>query len=186
MRDLWAHATPSTCLGGAPCYAPSPEWELLYLCAHAASHRWQGRKWLADIHEVCATRTLDWSRVEATARRLRWEELVGISLALCVSLFGSPAPPSLAFRELPAWLGRFPSTDANPARHAWRALLPGRVARLCHLAAVALVPTAGEVWALRLPRPLSVLYYPLRPLRQAWRWGAWAAKQVAARISDRA
>jgi hypothetical protein len=185
MRDLWAHSAPSTCVGGVPCQALSPEWELLYLCAHAASHRWQGLKWLADIHEVCVRRPLDWSRLEATARRLGWQDLVGISLSLCASLFGTPVPRGLVSRAIPGWLVPFPAADPNPGRDVRGPLLPGAMARACHLAASVFVPTAGEAWALPLPGPLAALYYPLRPLRLAWRWGTWVTRRAAARVSGR-
>ena len=54
VGDLWAEARPQTCFG-APAFSLSPEWEVLYLCLHAADHDWQMLKWLVDIHETVSS-----------------------------------------------------------------------------------------------------------------------------------
>ena len=57
-EDLWAEAQPKPVFG-VPAYRLSPEWEFLYLAAHAARHRWQTLKWLVDVHELCSHDEID-------------------------------------------------------------------------------------------------------------------------------
>jgi hypothetical protein len=61
--DLWANADPTTVFG-APAYALSPEWQILFLAAHAARHQWQGLKWLVDLHELYSASIVDWEKLD--------------------------------------------------------------------------------------------------------------------------
>ena len=171
-EDLWAQARPHVCFG-VPAYTVSPEWEFLFLAAHAARHHWQGLKWLLDIHEVCCQRQIDWEQVRHKAERLGWEEIVRLTLSVCHALFETPLPAQFALRKLPPWLHLFPDAPSL----SWRnALFPLRLLkrpsyRMRSVLGVLLVPTLAERQLLRLPFPLLPLYYPLRPLRLGCKWG---------------
>ena len=149
---------------------------LLFLCAHAAKHAFERLGWIADIAACLRSPDLNWTSIlsatrgTATTRQL----LVGIHLA--ATLFGSTIPtelPSDAKTELLVSLAaqRLLSAQTPPTREAelipfcLRLLETGRH-RLRYLAGH-LSPSAAEYELVRLPPPLYILYYPLRPLRLA-------------------
>jgi hypothetical protein len=173
--QLWADAY-STTVFGAPAYALSPEWQILFLAAHAARHQWQGLKWLVDLHELFSSTEIDWDKLNKKAKQLGWEEVLRISLHVCHALFDTPVPANLSLGDLPTWVKLFPAaasasrTDAFfPAR-----LLRRPAEKLRFFLRVLLVPTLAERRFLRLPSFLGLLYYPLRPLRLACKW-SWIA-----------
>lgn len=181
VDDLWAEARPQVFWGVEAC-ALSPEWELLYLAVHAARHRWQGLKWLVDIHEVCTRAKFDWETVTDKAIRFELERVLGISLSACQALFGTPLPTTYSGDPVPAWLGLFPAFPSMMGD--WReALFVRRLFRrpkdqLRYLARLALRPTLGELALVRLPPGLRILYYPLRPVRLGIASGCGIARAV--------
>jgi Uncharacterised nucleotidyltransferase len=171
-EDLWGEASPQVFLG-VPAYALSPEWNLLFLAAHAAHHQWQWLKWLVDIHEVCIQRSIDWEKLGAKAQRLGWFDVLGISLNVCHALFSTPVPEEFSFRGLPSRLVLFP---ADPSIQRWESafsplrLLQRPSDKVRYGIRLLLLPTLAEHRLLRLPSALSFLYYPLRILRLGCRW----------------
>ena len=185
IADLWADARPRP-FRGAPAHALSHEWELLYLAAHAARHRWDALKWLVDIHQVCRHGGLDWEKVRAKADRFGLGDVLEISLQASAALFDTPLPSSPAARALPGWLELFPATP-DPLDIWQGALYPARLfarpaEKVGYLARVLLVPTLAERRLIRLPRRLRALYYPLRPLRLGGRWGLDVARGIGRRF----
>jgi len=166
--DLWGAARRRQ-FWGIEAWTLSPEWELLYLAVHAARHRWQGLKWLVDIHEVCTRAKFDWDTVTDKARRFGLDRALAISLSACQALLGTPLPPTYSERPVPSWLPLFPASA--PQMGEWREallvrrLFRRRLDRLRYLARIALRPTLGELEFLRLPAGLGALYYPLRLVR---------------------
>jgi hypothetical protein len=176
VEDIWADARPHT-IGGLQVLALSAEWEVLYLAVHAARHRWQGLKWLVDIHEVCTRGKFDWDTVTDKAHRFGLDRALTLSLSACRALFGTSLPPTYSGQAVPAWLPLFPASA--PRAGEWRrAILVRRLFqrpqdRLRYLARIALHPTLGDLQFVRLPAGLRVLYYPLRLIRLAIA-SAWA------------
>ena len=115
-EDLWAEARPKVFFG-ASAYTLSPEWELLFLAAHAARHEWQGLKWLVDIHEVCFRKEMDWEKVREKAKRLGWEEVLHLTLSTCQALFNTSVAPDFSCKELPSWFKLFPN---DSSRQSWQ------------------------------------------------------------------
>lgn len=179
--DLWANARPKA-FWGVEAYALSPEWELLYLAVHAAHHRWQALKWLVDIHEVCESGQVDWAKVSNAATGLGWEKVLQLTLAACHMLLDTPVPAEIARIALPRWVRLFPTFPAPPGIQD--ALFATRFFRrasdkLRYLGRLLFVPTVTEYRLCPLPASLSGLYYPLRPLRLATKWGwRWARKNL--------
>jgi hypothetical protein len=173
-EDLWGEARPQV-FRGVPAYTLSPEWNLLFLAAHAAHHQWQWLKWLVDIHEVCTQGNVDWEKLGAKARRLGWEDVLRLSLGVCRTLFSTPAPEEFSFRGLPARFALFP---ADPSVQRWESafsplrLLQRPSDKVRYGIRLLFLPTLAEHRLLRLPTALSFLYYPLRMLRLGCRW-AW-------------
>jgi hypothetical protein len=170
VEDIWAEARPRA-FGGVQVLVLSAEWELLYLAVHAARHRWQGLKWLADIHEVCTRARFDWARVVDKAHRFGLERALALSLSACHALFGTPLPRVYSGHRVPSWLPLYPASA--PLMGEWRQALQVRRLfqrpqdRLRYLARIALRPTLGELELVRLPLGLRLLYYPLRLARLA-------------------
>jgi Uncharacterised nucleotidyltransferase len=179
LEDLWAESCPQAFLGVAA-YALSPEWEVLFLAAHAARHRWQGLKWLVDIHELCSRGGIDWEKLAAKAKRLGWDDLLRLTLSTSRRLFSTPIPEELSLTELPSWLKLHPT---DPPIHSSQSLLLLRLLRrpldkLRYLIYLLLVPMLTDRRLYRLPSHVSFLYYLLRPLRLGCKW-SWRLARTA-------
>jgi hypothetical protein len=178
---LWADASPATVFG-APAYALSPEWQILFLAAHAARHQWQGLKWLVDLHELFSSPDIDWEKLSKKAKQLGWEEVLRISLDACHALFDTPVPANLSFGELPPWVKLFPASAPANLSGAFFAtrFLKRPIDKLRYVARVFLVPTLAEWRLIALPSFLGFLYYPLRPLRLLCKWSGAALAAASA------
>jgi Uncharacterised nucleotidyltransferase len=180
LEDLWNESRPQA-FSGVAAYALSPEWEVLFLVAHAARHCLQGLKWLVDIHELCSRGGINWEKLGAKAKRLGWEDILRLTFSASRALFYTPIPEEFSLADLPSWLKLFP---ADPSLHHWqRTLLLLRLLKrpsnkLRYLIHILLVPTLAERRLYRLPSPVSFLYYPLRPLRLGCRW-SWRLARAA-------
>ena len=168
VTDLWAEARPThSC--GAPAYAFSPEWEFLYLAVHAADHRWQGLKWLVDLHQLCLRRPPDWRRLPEKAEQFELDRVLGQTLAACSLLLGTPLPGGYASVSLPAKVRLFPLTPlaASAPESAFfpLTLLQRPWDKLRCAANIVFVPKPADQDFVHLPAALSFLYYPLRVLR---------------------
>jgi Uncharacterised nucleotidyltransferase len=169
--QLWADAYPMTVFG-APAYALSPEWQILFLAAHAARHKWQGLKWLVDLHELYSSADIDWDKLNQKAKQLGWEEVLRISLHACHALFDTAIPANFSLGELPPWVKLFPVAAPASLSGAFFAtrFLTRTSDKLRYAARVFLVPTLAEWRLISLPSFLGFLYYPLRPLRLGCKW----------------
>jgi hypothetical protein len=184
---LWADAYPTTVFG-APAYALSPEWQVLFLAAHAARHQWQGLKWLVDLHELYSAPKFDWDKLDRKAKQLGWQEILRISFLACHKLFETPIPAKYLVGELPSWVKLFPDRAAEHLNGAFFAtrLLRRPLDKLRYAARVLLVPTLAELRCVAFPEFLAFLYYPLRPLRLIWKWGwGWLAKGKGVRAKSK-
>jgi hypothetical protein len=178
-QDLWTEVRPSI-FRGVPCYALSPEWELLFLAGHASRHQWYGLKWLVDLDAACR-RPLDWHHVRNLAEKYRWTGWLRITATIIQRLFGTPMPDGLLLDRLPRWVHVFP--DASPPQ-PWRNfyfpvhLLERPSDKVRFVARVLLTPGDGERRIVQLHGWLSLLYYPIRILRIAivWSWRLLAGR----------
>jgi hypothetical protein len=187
--DLWAAARPAT-IRGAACMTLGDPWQLVYLATHAARHRWQGLKWIVDIHELASRTNLDWDEVVRIAGSLELTRVVRLSLSVCNALYGTPLPEGLPPMPLPRWLSLYPEVPV-PANMWNDAILPSRLldgpgAKFRYLARVLLRPTLAERRFLRLPAALGPLYYALRPLRLGCRFTSGAALAGIRRLAGAA
>jgi putative nucleotidyltransferase-like protein len=186
LDNLWAEARRQV-FWGVEAWALSSEWELLYLAVHAARHRWQGLKWLVDIHEVCVRAKFDWDTVTDKAHRFGLDRALELSLSACQALFGTPLPAGYSGHPVPSWLPLFPASA--PQMGEWRESLLVRhlfrrpLDRLRYLARIVLRPTLGELKFVRLPLGLRMLYYPLRLVRLAIATTCAVSKLAAVRNS---
>ena len=173
MQDLWSHARPRDCFG-VRAFSLTPEWEFLYLAGHAANHRWQTLKWVADIHDLCASAPIDWKCVREKAQKFDLDLVVGSTLAVCSALFGMATPANFSAATLPAGVQLFPNS-LNPSE-AWDAplfypkLLKSPSEKLRWFAEMLFVARQADQMFYHLPDSLDFLYFVLRPLRLACKW----------------
>ena len=173
IEDLWSQARPREFFG-APGYGLTPEWELLYLSTHAAYHRWQTLKWIADVYDLCALVSIDWPLVREKAERFDLDRALGSTLAVCSRLYGTTAPADFPAVPIPAGVPLFPHS-LDPSE-AWNAplfhfkLLKRPSEKLRWLTEMLFVARQADEMFFHLPSSLEFLYFVLRPLRLAGKW----------------
>lgn len=163
---------------------PSPEDLLLVLSLHAAKHVWGRLIWLCDIAQIVKRERLDWEWIQSQARELGIERILHITLLLTNRFLNVqiPAPiegtvlanrPALAFAEEIAM-----AVAAGVSYHEEQVsyfrlmmrLRERRTDRLRFLARLTFTPGPGEWEAIRLPKPLFLLYRIVRLARLAARF----------------
>ena len=138
-------------------------------------------KWLADIHEICVSSSIDWWQVRENAERFELNSVEGPTLTACSSLFGTPTPPGFSAAAIPAGVQLFPGSLAPS--EAWKAplfysrLLKRPSEKLRWLVEMFFVARLADRRFLPLPPSLSFLYYTLRPLRLSCNW-LWLCAQA--------
>jgi hypothetical protein len=185
VRDLWAEARPQTFFE-APAFSLSPEWELLYLCIHAVDHEWRSLKWVVDIHEVASASGTDWPRVVKKAEQFEISLPVGQTLAVSAALLGTALPSYYSSAVLPEGVKLFPD---NPPleENAWAfrhlRLLRRPWDKVRYFSSILFAPKSTDLEVLRLPVAFGFLYYVIRPVRLAGKWGAWILRRAFGRRS---
>ena len=167
--EVWRESKPAIFFG-VTARQLSPEWELLYLAAHAARHRCEDLKWLAHMHDAVSLRPFDWERLSSAARRHGWDSALGLSLGTCAALMGTVLPPQFV-RSTPcrgcSKSGPF-SLQVVGDLFIFRHLKGGRN-KLSFLFRRAFLPNFSDYSLVHLPHPLRSFYYLLRPFRVACR-----------------
>lgn len=69
---------------------------LMILCVHGGKHVWERIGWLADVHRLIQTRSIDWERAMEASRRAGIERLVLLALALCRDHLGTALPEEIS------------------------------------------------------------------------------------------
>ena len=156
--------------------------ELLALLVHGTKHFWGSLDWLVDIAEISRRADAPWPRLVHLARRHRAVRRVALGIDLAHRLLQAPCPDlalqlvqearisHVAEELVPRLLE--PAFRPHAIAEALRlqlALDDGAGQRARRLAAT-LRPTPGDWELLRLPRALSWLYWPLRPIRLAGKY----------------
>jgi len=176
-EDLWGRLETMR-LNNSAVKSLSAEDLLLSLCVHGSKHLWERLAWICDVAELVKTRRdLDWEVLLKRAASTGNERMLLLGLYLTHSLLDAPLPAhikseseadgmivSLA-KEVTGRL--FDGSETTPAtinqsirfnwavRSGWRSRL-----RYCRLL---LQPTDADIEIMRLPRPLSFVYYLMRP-----------------------
>jgi hypothetical protein len=173
MAELWSRAQPGDFFG-VRALQLTPEWQFLYLSFHAAYHKWNTLKWLADVHELCASIPVDWKQVKKYAADYELEAVAEPTLAACSRLFGTPIPEEFRWSSFPADVRLYP--DSEEPSESWKVtlfyprLLKRRSERLRWYTQTFFVPRLADYRFISLPSSLTGLYYFLRPLRLSCKW----------------
>lgn len=150
---------------------------LLSLCVHGSKHLWERLAWICDVAELVKTCTdLDWSVLLDRAASTKNDRMLFLGLHLANRLLDAPLPGHVKSKteakvivsiankvakrlfggnsQPPVSIGQ--SFRFNWAvRAGWRSRL-----RYCRLL---FQPTDADIETVPLPRPLSFVYYLMRP-----------------------
>lgn len=159
---------------------------LLILCVHGTKHGWMRLGWICDVAEtVRAAETIDWSLLFERAQRQGGERMLLLGLRLAADLSDLRLPRALDVRlNADGAVGLLAEAvyqrlfEAEPgtrsvmqsSRFFIRARERASDRMRCAMG-MTLSPTASDVMAVKLPRRLFFLYYPLRPLRLGLKYG---------------
>jgi hypothetical protein len=185
---LWERLESIT-LGGKVIPTFSPEDLLLILCAHGSKHLWERLAWIRDVSGLIqAHQGMDWERVMQQAGVLGGGRMLSLGLLLARDLLGAALPEKISqrvqadavavalaadVRERRLWGGDgapgiFERSMFHPFRLRMRERLRDRV-RYC--IRTAMIPGEADWEFLSLPPLFSPLYYVLRPVRLARKYG---------------
>lgn len=181
---LWQHARTSALMGPDVHYLGREDL-FLFLAAHGARHGWSRLRWLLDIRQLLLQQP-DPAVLTELLKRYHYEAVAGQTLLLAADLLGAPVDPGLsALADKPkarrlAQLALFyvarmvnlhnPPLEPEVERH-YKYYQPAILTPWHQFlyAAGFLYPYAADARTLPLPKPLHVLYFPLRPFLWTWR-----------------
>ncbi len=191
-EQLWERLEPVS-LAGKEVQTFSPEDLLLILCVHGTKHLWERLGWICDVAKlVCAHEAMNWQWVMEQACALGSARMLFLGLFLANDLLGAALPAevlqraqadpmvvSLA-RQVRQWLFLDPSERPGSLESCLFHLRARERTqdRVRYCVRLAVTTTPGD-WALvRLPSSLFPLYYVLRPIRLAGKYGLELLKRL--------
>jgi hypothetical protein len=188
-QDSFWERREAVSLGGTTVCSLPPEELLLVLCTHGARHLWNRMKWICDIAELLRVRRgMDWERVIKLASDLGIERMLFLGLLLATDLLGAAIPEEVLHRAQASQGARaladqvraslFLEADQSSGvvnqfmfRTRAREHLRDKVAVVRYLIRRTATPTTTDRALIRLPAPLSFLYYLIRPIRLIGAYG---------------
>ncbi len=196
LKGIWERCE-TVSLAGATVTVLSPEDLLLFLCAHGSKHGWRCLQWLCDVARLVSIHeTMDWGRVMKQAKTSGCQRILFLGLFLANDILETPIP-----HEIKQKAQHDPLT-VRLAGQVTRRLLEGsfivpgiwemtlfklqlmeRVQdRISYCVHVLTAVTPADWSSLPLPDFLFPLYYVIRPMRLAGKYGLMmAAKRIYGR-----
>lgn len=186
MNRLWDRLEP-TAIGGKELLTLAPEDLLMALCLHGYTHFWERLGWICDVAGLIdRRRDIDWQLVLHNATRQGSRRILSLGLILASELLEAPIPPDVlrtvqadpAVRPLAERVQQQLFAPELPAPGLLDgALLQLRMRerkrdKLTSGLRLAATPRVYDWMLLPLPGWLFFLYYLLRPLRLAGKYGA--------------
>lgn len=155
---------------------------MLLLCLHHSKHRWERLVWIRDIAGMIERHpTVDWDAVHRSAERLGGVRALLLGVRLAHELYGVAVPARLhdeamrnaevewlyehVLQSLTARQGVLSESSERTRFHL--RVRDSLVDRLRFAVRRLFVPSLEDRQAVRLPRPLFVLYSLIRPFRIA-------------------
>jgi hypothetical protein len=177
-RGLWSRSREAS-FAGARVRLLAPEDLLHALCVHGSKHLWERLSWICDVAQLVGRGPqLDWDSLLDRARATGSTRLLLLGLNLADELLGATLPPNVRIEiDADARVARLTRrvlatlfAEAGPAEgmSGYFGFQLGARERLrdkLRYFGYTLGPTDEDVAQLSLPRPLSFIYYLLRPLR---------------------
>jgi Uncharacterised nucleotidyltransferase len=192
QEELWIRAQRVE-VGGRAISTMGAEDLLVYLCLHGAKHLWSRFRWVADLAHWArrAGPTLDWDRVEQTARAAGAGPALEQGLAVARGLLGvltphrSPRGAAALVEPIRACWLREPQVPWDKLGQSWR-LAQGRRARLRVALNFLLDPDDHEFEDLpALPPVLFPLYRAYRVQRLARTFAGEGLRRLVGRKRSR-
>ncbi len=159
------------------------ECQLWFLAMHGAKHAWSRRMWVRDIARLIEiTPRMNWDHVFELAGVRGGEQVVLLAAMLARDLEGVALPAEIDRRvrgdrviaSLAAQALEYLRTEQSPngfeVAHFNARLANRRWDRIRHYAAMFKAPTQADARAVRLPRELFLLYYPVRAGRLIYKY----------------
>ena len=156
----------------------SPEYMLLYLCAHGTKHCWLNLRWLCDVAcHVHKAQGLDWELCIRLAEAANCDLVLKHSLLLVHQVLGLQLPPlinvycedakarELTDRAMSFLFRRDADLGYGEALHYHLAFATSWRDRTHLVFERLFVPEESDWREVRLPRSLQFLYYAVKPLR---------------------
>lgn len=163
-----------------------PEEMLLILCMHGTKDGWLQMKWICDVAELIrAHQRLDWERVVEQAGSLGSKRMLFLGLLLASNLLGTALPEEVlqrmqadsATKLLAAHVREQLFCEADePPGDTYKYFLHLRVRerlkdKVHYFFHLMMTPTEKDWEFLPLPASVCSLYYLLRPIRLAGKYG---------------
>lgn len=191
--DVETLRTREVALGGMAVKTLAPEELLLVLCVHGAKHLFERLIWISDIAET-AKGGVDWERIVSLADASGCRRILMLGLSLARDLLDADVPegiireargdamvPVLAeevragiFRGPDGTRGLFEESVFHPFHYNMRERRRDRVGYVVRSAAT---PNSADWMDAPLPEKLHGLYYALKPLRLAKKYGGKMLKR---------
>jgi Uncharacterised nucleotidyltransferase len=162
----------------------SPEYLLLFLCAHGAKHNWSKLYWICDVAEVLRThKTLDWQTIQALSGQFGTQRMLLLGLYLAHDLLGASLPqtalgqiqcdstiPSLAAEVRQNLFQPHSEPSLDRKDRIYRQTMRSARDRVWYWIDTVFTPTPLEWEIVALPKPLFPLYYIVRMVRLALKY----------------
>ena len=200
-KELWERLE-EVSLGGVTVPTFSVEDSLLILCVHGSKHLWHRLIWLCDVAElVHANSAIDWERLMEQAGRLGGTRMLFLGLVLANDLLGAVLPCEILHKaqldpmvrplaaQVRERLFRVAEEQHEISRigfddqsrfHPFFIKVRERLRdKVIYCAYTFLVPTVEDWELLPLPKTLFPLYFVLRPIRLATRYGRKIANRTS-------
>lgn len=183
---LWDRLEPVT-IGGNQLMTLSPEDLLLVLCLHGFTHFWERLGWICDVAGLMdRNKSLDWQLVLKNTNRLGMRRILLLGLVLAADVLDATMPTEIQqiasgdavvkrlAHEIQGQL--FLKESSRPGLFGGAVLSLNMRERkrdkLKSCFRFVTTPRRYDWLAVSLPDPLFFLYYVLRPLRLAGKYGA--------------
>jgi hypothetical protein len=184
FEELWLRKRKSS-LTSYPIYYLGREDLFSFLVSHGARHGWFRLRWLVDIHQMVKQK-MDWDFLIKQLKKYQYLPVGGQAVVLTARLLGTPInqemkrlikgnlPQKLA-QDAIFFLDKMVNLHSETVpddvvtyhkRHLFRSMTRRQK---CLYVLSFLYPYPLDADTLPLPKPLHILYFPLRPFLWAWR-----------------
>jgi hypothetical protein len=185
VERLWDRLQPIS-IAGRRILTVSPEDSLLIVCAHSSKHLWSRLGWICDLANLIEShKDMNWDEVFQHASQLGSRRMLSIGLLLTIDLLGVSLPDHIATEVQSDSPAKALAQELRGRLFEERTSRPGVIEtarlhmrmrerwwdRVTYGLRLSLGTTVGDWTSLKMPRSLFFLYYLLRPVRLAGKFG---------------
>jgi hypothetical protein len=185
VNSMWERLEQIT-IAGKQLPTLSAEDLLLVLCLHGFTHHWERLEWVCDVAGLIFRSDINWRQVFDNASRHGCRRILSLGITLASELFEAPVPAGVMQMAQRDGVVTKLAVEVRKQLFAPKpvsagvlddALLQLRMRergrdKLMSGVRLAATPRVYDWTLVTLPRWLFFLYYPLRPLRLAGKYGA--------------